>query len=105
MDVSSASSVGKIEKGNTLGAGTYWKVQIDANKLVTPSGKKLPYATWIGTIGDDGRISLWYPAASVPRDYKKAAMALLLVAFNKLYRDGHLKPSPLQLRRYQKLHA
>lgn len=103
MNVKSSSSFGTIEKGTAAGAGIYWTVKIDAGKLVTPSGKTLPYATWIGTIGHDGKINLWRPAAGgLPRDYQKGAMPLLLVAYKKLLDDGLLKPSPTQARRYEK---
>lgn len=103
MNVSSSSSVGVIEKGITVGTGTFWKVLIKADKLVTPSGKTLRYSTWIGTIRHDGSINLWTPAASVPRDYKKGAMPLLLVAYKKLLDAGLVKPSPKTAKKYEKL--
>lgn len=58
-----------------------YRVLVDANELVVPSktfgGTRLPYATWVGFIRDDGRIDVWTPAAYVPRGYKAAARALL----------------------------
>jgi len=95
-------SIGLIKKGDAPGAGHYFTVTVDAEKLVTPSGKVLPYPTTIGTIGAGGEIRLWYPAASHPRDYKKAAMALLLVAFQKLKEHGQIDPGPHSLRQYKK---
>jgi len=69
--------------------GTCWVVKVKANEVVTDSGKKLPYATWLGTIDAEGVINLWYPAAYKPRDYKPAAMRILEQARKQL-RENNL---------------
>ena len=95
-------SIAKITKGDASGARNYWVVTVDANKLVTPSGKRLPYSTSIGTIQMSGEIRLWYPAASHPRDYQKGAMPLLLAAWQKLKNAGLIQPSSIATRNYNK---
>lgn len=68
----------KLERDD---ANKGYRVLVDANELVIPSktfgGTRLPYATWIGFITDDGVIRVWTPAAYVPRGYRAAAKAVL----------------------------
>ena len=73
-----------IVKESEATRGVY-TVQVDANELVTASGKVLPYPTWIGTVCPaTGKINIWTPAASVPRDYRAAAEAMLRVELARL---------------------
>lgn len=72
----------KIEL-STVGRDTY-TVLVDANELQCDV-RKLPYSTWIGTINARTRkINVWTPAASIPRGYKRAALALLETALEGL---------------------
>jgi len=97
-----------------------YRVLVDANELVVPSktfgGSRLPYATWIGFITDDGAIRVWTPAAYVPRGYRAAAKAVLERARDEIlkgenpitrpwasvFRTGLQEPSqgPRQVRLY-----
>lgn len=51
-------------------------VHVDANELDC-GARRLPYPTCIGTIGPKGKINVWTPAASKPRGYRSAALAML----------------------------
>ena len=55
----------------------YYTVAVEKDELVTASGKKLSYPTWIGTVSRDGKITLWYPASYRPRDYEPQARKML----------------------------
>ncbi len=67
----------RIEKGNGHDMYPYVWVLVDADELMCDV-RALPYSTWIGTIRlDTGKISVWTPAASIPRGYKRAALAVL----------------------------
>ena len=78
----------KIERGTAM-TPPYWTVLVEANELVTASGKTVPYCTWIGTISAKG-ITLWRPCGYLPRDYKPAAMALLEQAQQQLREEGKI---------------
>jgi hypothetical protein len=81
----------KIEEGAAHTAYRYWTVRVDANEVVTESGKTVPYSTWIGTIDQHGKITVWTPAAYVPRGYKAAAVKLLRSARGQLRRSGEVQ--------------
>jgi len=81
----------KIEPGTAAGTTPYFTVLVDPGELVVASGERLPYSTWIGTIrlqeGRSPQITVWTPAASVPRGYKAAAQAMLEEAAARLVRE------------------
>lgn len=55
-------------------------VHVEANELQCKV-RPLPYPTCIGTINvKSKRVNLWTPAASKPRGYKPAALAMLTIA-------------------------
>jgi uncharacterized protein YbdZ (MbtH family) len=93
----------KIEPGTAAGVTPYYTVLVDANELVVASGKRLPYSTWIGTIrlreGRPPKITLWTPAASVPRGYKEAAQEMLERAAEQLVREQARDLSPREIER------
>ncbi len=62
---------------NIPGARPYYTIDIGADETFPGTDKRLPYATSIGTIDDDGRINVWTPAAPVFRGYVSAARAWL----------------------------
>jgi tripartite-type tricarboxylate transporter receptor subunit TctC len=84
----------KIEQGTARSDPPYWTVLVDPNELVVESGKRLPYSTWIGTIGQNGKIRVWTPAAYVPRGYPKAAKEMLEQALSQLRSEGKVKAAP-----------
>jgi hypothetical protein len=81
----------KIEPGTAAGVTPYYTVRVEANELVTGGGKRLPYAAWIGTIrlrkGRSPDITVWTPAAEVPRGYERAAQSMLERAADQLVRE------------------
>lgn len=77
-------------EASTVNKGWY-TVHVEPKELVTQSGKVLPYGTTVGVVMPNGRINLWYPAASHPRDYKPAAMAVLEAARQALREAGKVK--------------
>lgn len=61
-----------------------YRVLVDAGEVQCDT-RALPYPTWIGTINARTRkISVWTPAAGVPRGYKRAALAMLEEALASL---------------------
>ena len=60
----------------------YYTVAVDAGELQTARGKRLPYKTWVGLVRayEPFAITVWYPAAPVPRGYRAAAMRFLQLA-------------------------
>lgn len=81
----------RIELGAAHTGRRYWTVLVEENELVTESGKVLPYSTTIGTVDERGKVSVWTPAASKPRDYKRTALELLEQARASLIQDGAIK--------------
>lgn len=79
----------QIKREATPGLPEYFTVRFDANEFVTASGKRIPYAFTAGTIaraaGGKIKLNVWTPAASVPRDYRKAAKLWLEFAANQQF--------------------
>ncbi len=71
----------------TTGGRVYFRVSVLPHQLITRSGKVLPYATSIGTISTEGKINVWTPAATKPRDYRQAALKVLESVRDKLAKE------------------
>lgn len=65
-----------------------WRVEVDANEVTVDSGRTVPYPTTIGIVHVSGLLSVWTPAAYVPRGYKAAATRMLEEARDRLIADG-----------------
>lgn len=80
----------------STGTPGVYTVRVAADELAVASGKRLPYAAWIGTIDPErGKVTVWTPAASVPRGYRAAAEAVLRGELAKLRRAFPVTASPL----------
>jgi len=80
----------KIEQGKAT-TRPYFTVSVHKDELVVASGKTLPYPAWIGTIGGDGKITVWHPVGYRPRGYKVAAWAMLEKARQQLIDEGKVR--------------
>lgn len=61
-----------------------YTVHVDSDELQCDV-RKLPYPTCIGVVNvKTGKISVWTPAAAVPRGYKRAALEMLDQALKQL---------------------
>lgn len=72
----------------------WWTVEVDPGELEITTTRRLPYGTTIGAINERGTISVWRPAASVPRNYNRAARAMLERARQELWESGRLRKRP-----------
>lgn len=75
--------------------GKYYTVLVEKDELVLPSGKKMGFSTWLGTIDSTRGINLWTPAGYCPRGYKKAAMAVLEEVQAQLKKNERYFPDDL----------
>jgi hypothetical protein len=63
------------------------RVLVDANELQC-NVRAMPYSAYIGTVDvKSWRVQLWYPAATLPRGYKKAAEVKLREARDILRKE------------------
>lgn len=77
----------------------WWTVEVDPGELEITATRRLPYGTTIGAINERGTISVSRPAASVPRNYNRAARAMLERARQELWDSGRLRNRPAERRR------
>lgn len=77
----------------------WWTVEVDPGELEITATRRLPYGTTIGAINERGTISVWRPAASVPRNYNRAARYMLERARQELWDSGRLRNRPAERRR------
>lgn len=70
-------------------------IGVEPGGFVSPSGKVVSYSFSLGLIDKTGKITIYTPAASHPRDYRAGAQVYLEKAREKLFEEGKLEaPSP-----------
>lgn len=75
-----------------------WIVHVDPGELELTATRRLPFGTAIGTINQRGTIRVWYPAASTPRTYGRAARFFLENVRHQLWQSGELRNLPEERR-------